>query len=160
MKTDKRMSVDAIDDVLAARLAEGLEPAELSSSQRARMRQRILERALAPAPDGTFTLRASEPGWTAVTERVEIRVLRRDVARGDQTILIRMQPGSVIDAHAHNLDEECYVIEGEIEIGGHCVRHGDMHVARAGTKHQSIRSRAGALLLVRAEIPALGASLA
>ena len=160
MKTDKRRSADPIDDVLAARLAAGLEPVELGASLRAQLRRRILERVIDPAPEGTYTLRASDAGWTAFNDRVEIRILRRDVARGNQTILIRMQPGSAIDTHAHTLEEECFVIDGEIEIGGHCLRRGDMHVAPGGTKHERIRSRAGALLLVRAEIPAEGGSLA
>jgi quercetin dioxygenase-like cupin family protein len=157
MKIERSKRLNPIDSELASTLAAGLQPAELGQGQRSALRERILERIRDPAPDGTFTLRATDPGWTAFNDLVQIRVLRRDEARMNQTILIRMQPGSVIDAHPHTQEEECYVIEGEIEIGDHCVRQGDMHVARPGTAHQRLLSRTGALLLVRMEIPAEGA---
>lgn len=67
-------------------------------------------------------------------------------------MLVRMMPGGGVDAHSHEREEECFVIEGEIEIGDHCLRHGDMHIAPAGTAHRRILSRTGALLLVRGEI--------
>jgi quercetin dioxygenase-like cupin family protein len=158
MKTERRKMVDPMNDKLANALAEGLRPVELGMSQCALLRERVLKRIRDRAPGGTVTLRAAGSQWTTFNDLVQVRVLRRDEARNDQTILIRMQPGAIIGAHPHTKEEECYVIEGEIEIGDHCVRQGDMHVARPGTAHQRILSRTGALLLVRAEIPADGAS--
>jgi quercetin dioxygenase-like cupin family protein len=160
IKTERRNSLDAIDSRLASSLAAGLRSVEFNPGRRSALRERILDRIRDPAPEGTFTLRATEPGWVTFNDRVQIRVLRRDLACGDQTILIRMLPGAQIDAHPHTQEEECYVIDGEIEIGNHCLRRGDMHVAPRGTAHQRILSRTGALLLVRAEIPAEGANLA
>jgi len=159
MKTSKHKSPESIDERLAGRLAAGLQPVELGANRRSRLRHRILDRVLDPAPEGTFTLRAADPSWSAFNDRVEVRFLRRDLALGDQTILIRMHPGAVIDAHSHAMEEECYVIDGEIEIGNHRLRRGDMHVASRGAKHERIRSATGALLLVRGEIPAGAASL-
>jgi quercetin dioxygenase-like cupin family protein len=158
MKNERRKTHDPIDSKLADALAAGLRPVELGMSQRSLLRERILERARDRAPDGTVTLRVADSGWTTLNDLVQIRVLRRDEARNDQTILIRMQPGAVIEAHPHTMEEECYVIEGEIEVGEHFVRQGDMHVARPGTAHQRILSRSGALLLVRTEIAAAGAN--
>ena len=153
MKTDRRKAPDVIDSALADALAAGLQPAELGVSQRSSLRDRILERIRDPAPEGTSTLRAGEVEWVALNDLVQIRVLRQDESRGDRTMLVRMLPGGVIDAHAHTREEECFVIEGEVEIGDHRLRSGDMHVARSGTAHQRLLSRTGALLLVRGEIP-------
>jgi quercetin dioxygenase-like cupin family protein len=160
MKPERRDSDDPIGAELAGVIAAGLQPVQMATEQRASLRERILERLRDAAPVGTSTLRAHASEWTPLNELVQIRVLRRDEARNDQTILIRLQPGAVIDAHPHTQEEECYVIEGEIEIGDHCVRQGDMHVARPGATHQRLLSRTGALLLVRMEIPAGGAQLA
>ena len=158
MKIERTMRPDPIDSELASTLAAGLRPAELGQDLRSVLRARILEPIRDPAPDGTFTLRATDPGWFSLNELVQIRVLRRDLSRRDHTILVRMLPGGVIDAHTHTQEEECYVIEGEIEIGNHCLRRGDMHVVPCGIAHQRLLSRTGALFLVRGEIPAEGAS--
>ena len=152
MKTDRRKASDVIDNALADALAAGLQPAELGVSQRSSLRDRILERIRDPAPEGTSTLRAGEGEWVALNELAQIRMLRQDES-GVRTMLVRMLPGGVIDAHAHTREEECFVIEGEVEIGDHRLRSGDMHVARSGTTHQRLLSRTGALLLVRGEIP-------
>ena len=153
MKTERRKTQDEIDSVLAGSLADGLQPAELGLNQRAALRQRILDRIRDRAPDGTFTLRATDPGWEPLNNGVQIRILRRDEASGDQTMLVRMMPGGVIDAHPHSQEEECFVVDGEIEIGVHRLRRGDMHIAPPGTAHQRILSRTGAMLLVRSKIP-------
>jgi mannose-6-phosphate isomerase-like protein (cupin superfamily) len=154
MKPESRKPADLVGDDLASALAAGLHPVELGQRQRSELRERILGRIRDPAPDGTSTLRATEPGWHSLNERVQIRILRRDQIGMNQTMLIRMLPGGVIDAHVHSQEEECYVIDGEIEIGDHPVRCGDMHVASRGAAHPRILSRCGALLLVRTEIPA------
>ena len=53
--------------------------------------------------------------------------------------------------HHHTQTEECLVIEGEIFIGYHCLRAGDMHVASCGSEHAMITSPRGALMLVRGQ---------
>ncbi len=67
--------------------------------------------------------------------------------------MFRLQPGSVVVAHGHTQEEECLVLEGEIEIGGHVLRKGDLHIARPGACHAPITTRTGALLWVTSEIP-------
>lgn len=84
------------------------------------------------------------------------KVLRLDRAANSQTVLIRMQPGASLHAHAHTQEEECYVVEGEITIGTHHLRAGDMHMAAAASHHDVISTRTGALLMVRSEIPPAG----
>lgn len=160
MNAEDPDNAEMIGDELAAAIGMGLAPAVLESERHSRLRERILGRLRDAAPAGTSTLRAAGPGWQPLDDRVQIRVLRRDVVAGNQTVLIRMLPGAVIDAHAHAQEEECFVLSGEIEIGAHSLRAGDMHVARPGSEHEPIRSRAGALLLIRSEIPAAPAGVA
>lgn len=174
-----RSAVPAIlDEAMIGALAQAIRPVELTATERSRLKERVLAaarrtertttdaasvqdvpRAQDAAPPGTFTLRAEQGEWQRVSDLVQVKVLRRNAARNDQTVLIRMLAGSEIVAHPHSQEEECLVLEGEIEIGGHRLRQGDMHVAAAGTHHARIRSRSGALLLVRSEIPPEGFSI-
>jgi anti-sigma factor ChrR (cupin superfamily) len=119
-----------------------------------------MARISAPAPAGTYTVRASESPWQKVSDLVEIRVVRTDSEHNNQTILIRMLPGASIVPHPHHQEEECLVIEGAVEIGDHRLYEGDMHVAGAGVKHPRITSPLGALLMIRSEIPPAGYAIA
>lgn len=150
-------SREAFDPLLLSALSAALRPAFPDAGQRERMRARILERIRDAAPAGTTTQRASEAKWIALGELIRVRVLREDRVAGNHTLLIQMQPGAEIPGHAHHQEEECLVLDGEIEIGGHVLTAGDMHVASPGAAHPSIRCRREALLMVRSEIPPRGA---
>jgi quercetin dioxygenase-like cupin family protein len=84
---------------------------------------------------------------------VQVKVLRMNRERQDQTVLIRMQPGAIVVGHRHSQEEECLILEGEVFIGEHRLMQGDMHVARPGAVHSPIRAPGGALLLIRSEMP-------
>jgi quercetin dioxygenase-like cupin family protein len=150
----KRAESDAVLDAeLSATLASALRPPALAADERARSWRRVAEQ-LAPPPAGTVTIRASDSsGWQVVDDKVSLKVLREDREHGNRTVLIRMAPGAIIVAHRHSQEEECLVLEGSIEIGTHVLHRGDMHIAQPGAAHAPITSRAGALLMIRAEIP-------
>jgi quercetin dioxygenase-like cupin family protein len=148
-----------LDDELVGAMSLGLKPVELSTATRDSLRSRIMQRIADRPPPLTTTIRASEMTWNRVNDLVEVALLRRDVANNNQTVLIRMQPGAEIVPHRHNLEEECLIVEGEIEIGAHRLYAGDMHIAQPGAAHAAIRTRTGALLMIRAEIPPSGFSL-
>ena len=117
------------------------------------MHERILQRVREDAPEGTFTIRAGEMQWVNAGPGVEVKVLRKDLERNDQTVLIRMQPGSVVVGHRHTQEEECLILEGEVFIGNYRLSAGDMHVARPGVIHAPIRAPHGAVLMIRSEMP-------
>jgi quercetin dioxygenase-like cupin family protein len=145
---------DALGQAICGAIAAAIHPHELAQARRAGMREQVMQRIAAPAPPGTHTVRARDSsGWVAVDDKVSIKVLRMDRPNNNQTVLIRMLPGGVIVPHRHNEEEECLVIEGEIEIGSHLVLAGDMHIASPGAEHAPITTRTGALLMVRSEIP-------
>jgi quercetin dioxygenase-like cupin family protein len=112
------------------------------------LRERVLRAAMDGAPPpGTRTFRAAQRAWHEIAPGVDIKLLRPD-ARG-MTALVRMAAGSTCTAHEHPLDESCLVLSGEIHIGSHCLRAGDLHVAATGTAHAITSAPQGALLFVR-----------
>jgi anti-sigma factor ChrR (cupin superfamily) len=142
-----------LDDPLVAQIAAGLVQSELPASTADAMHERILGRIQQEPPEGTFTIRAGDMRWINVGPGVEVKVLRKDVERNDQTVLIRMQPGSVVVGHRHTQEEECLILEGEVFIGNYRLSAGDMHVAHPGVVHAPIRAPHGALLMIRSEMP-------
>ena len=134
-------------------LAFAVRPTELSAEHRERLRRRILERARDQTSEGTRTLRAAEGEWIEIRPFVEVRELCRDDASGMHTSLVRIRPGGVIPAHRHERAEECIVLEGEFQIGAHKLCAGDVHIAAAGSWHERVSSRHGALVLLRGEYP-------
>jgi len=149
----KKAATDALDAATVQRIAAAMLPVELTQAERDALHARILARVQADAPSGTFTNRASDMKWVTVGPGVDIKVLRTDRERNDQTVLIRMQPGSVVVGHRHTQEEECLVLEGEVFIGDYRLGQGDMHVARPGVVHAPITAPHGALLMIRSEVP-------
>jgi quercetin dioxygenase-like cupin family protein len=113
------------------------------------LRERVMRDATDGAPPaGTYTFRAESRAWHEIAPGVDIKLLRPD-PDGCMTALVRMAAGSTYTAHEHPLDESCLVLSGEIHIGAHCLRAGDLHVAAAGTAHAITSAPHGALLFVR-----------
>lgn len=67
-----------------------------------------------------------------------LRVLRRDEASGDATVLIRMQPGCAYPRHRHRGAEEVFILQGGYrdERGEH--RAGEYLVNEAGSAHHPV----------------------
>jgi quercetin dioxygenase-like cupin family protein len=133
-------------------MADAMSPVELSSATRNALRERILERARATPPAGTRTIRSHEGHWRQIMPRVHQKILRKDRSEGTQTVLYRLEPGGGFPAHFHSHEEECWVLEGELETEGHVIRAGDMHIAAAGCEHPEISTRTGAVILIRSQI--------
>jgi quercetin dioxygenase-like cupin family protein len=142
------------------RLAAAMQPLELRETQRSALRERVLSRAREFTAPGTVTVRAETLSWTALSESVEIKVLRCDPVAGNQTTLMRVAAGGMIPRHQHAQEEEFIVLEGECHIGALRLGAGDVHVAAAGSWHDDITTRSGTLVLVRGEYPPPAAILA
>lgn len=102
----------------------------------------------------THTVRTGTLVWEEIFPGVERKVLFLDPELGIQNILIRMAPGSDIGTHAHSINEECLVLEGEIEVDGVTVKPGELHLAWARQSHSTVRSPKGALLYIRSSLDA------
>lgn len=97
---------------------------------------------------GTATKRAAEAEWLEYSEGIVYRVLKVDERLGRQTLLVKMQPGAVYRSHAHDIDEECLVIEGDLRFGELVLRAGDFHLATPAMTHPVGTTTAGCLLHV------------
>jgi anti-sigma factor ChrR (cupin superfamily) len=158
------MTKPVLDAAVVDALLAAIAPADLSQADRDALQARVLARVTpqinvqasateVEPPPSTFTVRAADMRWVTVGPGVEVKVLRMDRERNDQTVLIRMQPGAVVVGHRHTQEEECLILEGEVYVGNHRLGQGDMHVARAGAVHEPIRAPHGALLMIRSEMP-------
>lgn len=117
------------------------------------MRERIARRVHEPAPAATYTIRSGEGEWIRTGPLSEIKLVRRDWAANNQSMLVRLAAGAEIATHTHTQEEECVVLEGEVMIGEHVFRQGDVHIARPGATHVGLRTRSGCVLYIRSEIP-------
>ena len=101
--------------------------------------------------------RQSEGVWLEVAPGVKMKMLHVDPVTGERTGLMRMEPGSVCPEHDHRESEECFVVEGVVNIEGRDYRPGDYVIAYAGSCHDVLRSASGGLLLLHWNAPALPA---
>jgi anti-sigma-K factor RskA len=101
---------------------------------------------------GRITVRAQFGVWREAAPGVRIKELNVDRAAGVRSFLMRLDPGARIPVHDHPADEDCFVIEGEMNVAGLSIRAGDSHLARKGVPHPEITSPMGALIFVRAAI--------
>jgi hypothetical protein len=105
-------------------------------------------------PPASMTIRGDEAQWEAIDLGVYKKRLHIDTAAGWETFLVKVDPGAVVAPHGHPMLEECFVLEGAIEIDGVSIRRGDLHLGFAGFDHAAIYSPSGALLYIRGAIDA------
>jgi putative transcriptional regulator len=79
--------------------------------------------------------------------------LRKDEVAGTQEVLIRLGPGAVVPEHSHNKEEHMVILDGELHLGSHLLRQGDVHIAPPGSWHPPITTERGVLMLLRCEYP-------
>jgi anti-sigma-K factor RskA len=92
---------------------------------------------------GTRTRRADKATWREIAPGVVSRVLHIDRANNRQSLLIRMAPGSVYHPHAHDADEEAFIVEGDLWFGDLKLGAGDYHIAVASSRHPPGRTVGG-----------------
>lgn len=139
---------------LLEQLSAALQPSRLDPATRSRMRERVL----ASTDSGFHVVRAGEGEWRGVLPGVAVKRLWLDPGTGMETSLWRLEASACIPAHAHVEDEQCLVIEGEIEQAGAHYAVGDYLHALAGSHHQPMRALQRSVLLIRAlALPVLAA---
>lgn len=80
---------------------------------------------------------------------IEVRKLFVDSARNQITCMVRMAPGTSYPRHLHNGVEECYVLQGDLQLNQNLVlRGGDYQRCELGTVHPQQSTEHGCLLLV------------
>lgn len=86
--------------------------------------------------------------WLRVVDGVSMKFLSVDPVCGARSAVMRLAAGAVLDGHPHHQTEECYVIEGHIEIAGEHLRTGDHHLAPGGTVHGRLVAHENAVLFL------------
>jgi anti-sigma factor ChrR (cupin superfamily) len=146
--------VAAVEAMLGP-LAEALAPMPLPDRLLARIEAEI--DAPMAAEEAAITVRADEGRWLPYRPGIDIKLLWQSPELGRQSLLMRIAPGALYEAHDHDDDEECYVLEGDVSFGPLTLRAGDYHVALRGGAHPTGSSQHGALLLLTTGLPHAGA---
>ena len=149
---DLRAEASPLDESDLAFLAEALTPIAPDDRVRRRILSQVLARvALASnagsAPGEVLTVRADGGDWVAIAAGARQRVLHDDGRF--RTLLVRLEAGANLPPHEHPVEEECFVIEGDIWLSGEHMTRGDYQRVAAGIPHLGIRSEGGCLLHVR-----------
>ncbi|GJM15772.1 MAG: hypothetical protein DHS20C13_10990 [Thermodesulfobacteriota bacterium] len=108
------------------------------------------ERDVAEKETGYLFVRENQGDWVEVVDGVKVKQLYEDPARKYSTVLVKMDPGSTFPDHVHAEAEECYIIEGELSMGGMTFGKGDYIRADAHSVHESISTVTGCFLLIQA----------
>ncbi len=124
----------------------------------ASVKSRLMEQ-IAPAqaaatrlsmPESVVALvRASEGKWLPTPyPGITVKPLFSDSKTGNQSLLVRMAPGSVYPSHHHVGLEHSLVLEGDAVFSDHTLHAGDYEVGQADADHSSIRTKGGCLVFI------------
>ena len=114
----------------------------------ARVKSRVMAAIAAEPQEQHRTVRAADGVWQVVCPGLERKLLWGDGSA--RSWMVRLAPGTVVQAHLHGMDEECVVLEGSLRIGaGLLLQSGDFHVAAKGSMHDAVSTDTGALVYIR-----------
>jgi anti-sigma factor ChrR (cupin superfamily) len=141
----------AIDADLLAQMDAALLSEPLDAATQARIKQKLLRRIAQTATAQHVTVMAGDEGWQPFSDGIGIKVLHEDA--GVMSYLLRLAPGAVLPAHRHPIDEECLVMEGEMQVGTLRIGAGGFHLGRKDLAHDPLHSPTGALIYLRGAVP-------
>ncbi len=97
---------------------------------------------------GTITRRHGTGDWVDAGPGLKIKVMHEIPELRRFTFMAWLQPGCEYVDHDHDQDEEIYMIEGDLIIGGVVLKSGDFHVAKAGKHHPVHTTKMGCICLI------------
>ncbi|NIS08577.1 MAG: hypothetical protein GWO07_07410 [Candidatus Dadabacteria bacterium] len=166
LEDEDNMAIDSLsseDNALLESEAGALDKAKEAllynftpESPRAELKKSIISKIKKKPTDqtsqdkGFLYVRENEGSWVEVVKGVHVKDLFTDTERQYSTVLVKMDPGAAFPDHKHAEYEECYIISGELNMGGHKFTKGDYIRADADSMHHSIYSEIGCTLLVMA----------
>lgn len=151
MKPD--LNAPVLPEDLRSWLHEALEPDPPRPDDDARLKRRVLRSIARDSTPAHLTVPASPADWHDFGPGLRRKVLHE--AGGIMSYLLRLAPGASLPAHRHPVDEECVVLEGEVQIGTLRVAAGGFHLGRRDVLHDRLRSDGGALIFLRGATPTL-----
>lgn len=99
------------------------------------------------AGQGLRTVRGRDGTWRDARPGVRFKPLW--AGPHGRSVLIELMAGASLPSHRHRWVEEGIVLSGELSMGDLRLSPGDYHVSPAGSRHQPIVSRTGALAYLR-----------
>lgn len=150
-------SGERLDAAVAAQLNGALfdallpEPADAAAT--ARVKHRLLERIADDQRSRHVTVRHDDGPWQPFGPGLQLKLLHD--TDGVWSYLLKLAPGARLPSHRHPVDEECVVLEGEVQIGTLRVAAGGFHLGRRDVLHDRLRSDGGALIFLRGATPTL-----
>lgn len=142
----------AMRDTLLGRMREDRARDDAAKPAEARPGEARPAEAAAPSTGiaGLLTRPVPAHDWQPIWPGVALHVLHD---HGEaQSFLLRLEAGAAIPPHAHEGEELCVVLEGEIELDDTVGRPGTFHLALPGSRHRNLRTRTGCLLYLRASL--------
>jgi anti-sigma factor ChrR (cupin superfamily) len=127
-------------------------PVPLPPREELARKRQLLLRIAADSTALHLTHQPGDDGWQPLDTGVQLKVLH-EADDGALSYLLRLAPGAALPPHRHPVDEECVVLEGEVQIGALRVAAGGYHLGRKGVLHDALRSDHGALLFLRGAAP-------
>lgn len=132
-------------DLLLGELPSIEPPVESKTRLRARLVDKIGQSA---AQNARFrTVRAHHGDWQSLIDGVQIKRLWSGDA--GNSVLIKLLPGARLPVHRHRYLEEGIVLEGRLQMGELDLGPSDYHLSFAGSRHDAISSREGAIAFLR-----------
>lgn len=128
---------------------------EAADEQRVnRLRARVMERIDNTSNGSNLfdTIRSGEGEWIEIRPNVQKKLLKVDNDAGIESYLLRLHPKATLPAHEHDMDELCYVIEGDLSFGDIYLEAGDYHYAHKGSRHGGVSTVNGTLLFLQSGI--------
>jgi quercetin dioxygenase-like cupin family protein len=134
---------EEVEQMLAEQLPAMTPAPARAADLRLRMLQRV--RAASTAELDLSGVRLTEGEWRPLVRGV----LAKTLSPGGEAVLLDIAAGAQLPLHRHDIDEECVVLRGEVQMPDIHVRAGDYHMARSGSRHGTIRAPDGALIYLR-----------
>ncbi len=102
---------------------------------------------LVPTPGGSTYVDPAQMEWQpSQFDRIAMKVLYRDEAKGEMTVLLKWEPGARLPFHRHPEIEQSYVLEGSFYDHDGICRAGEFVWRKPGSQHET-RSDEGCVLL-------------
>lgn len=126
---------------------EFAEEARPAQEWRARRHSTVLESSLSRRDSpGLHVVSAAQRAWQPVARGIRASTLM-NAHGGREVMLIRAEPGAMLEAHDHDGVEELYVLEGNCMVEDLQLGTGDYHRAAAASRHHATEAGPDGCLL-------------
>jgi len=106
-----------------------------------------LQGKLQPTPNGSTYVDPEKLEWQpSQFDKIAMKVLYRDDAQGEMTVLLKWEPGATLPFHRHPEIEQSWVLEGSFYDHDGICRAGQFVWRAPGSMHET-RTDEGCLLL-------------